>query len=185
VIPAAVAAAPEPVATAEPAGAAPPPAPSPPPLVHVERWKAAIEGYVPAVRPGNVTALNAARALFSTYLLAMHNRIHPLFAEQLLGLRENLPPGHPLNGELRVDLEIVVDKGSGKIVRMGVIKASGVTAFDVAALDVVSRAAPFRTAPDGIASPDGKVYVHWEFGRNPIDACTTRNAVPYILQHAP
>jgi hypothetical protein len=66
-----------------------------------------------------------------------------------------------------------------------VTKASGVTGFDVAALDVVSRAAPFGKAPDLIVSPDGNVYVHWEFRRDPFDACTTRDARPYIPKSAP
>jgi TonB family protein len=190
VIPAATATAtpaPEPdtIATAEPTAAAPLLDPSPPRPIRFDRYRAAVENYVPTVQPGNITALNAARVPFATYLVAVHNRIHPLFADQLLGSLGNLPPGHPLNGDLSVHLEIVTAKDTGKIVRMGVTKASGATAFDVAALDAVSRAAPFGKAPDVIASPDGNVYLHWEFHRDPIDACTTRNARPYILKSAP
>ena len=79
----------------------------------------------------------------------------------------------------------MLNKNTGKIVRMGVTKTSGVTAFDIVALSSVDRAAPFGKAPDVIASPDGNVYLHWEFHRDPFDACTTRNARPYILKHAP
>jgi TonB family protein len=98
---------------------------------------------------------------------------------------DNLPKGHALNQDLSVILEIVVQKDTGKVVRIGVIKTSGVTAFDVAALSAVDRAAPFGKAPDVIESPDGNVYLDWEFHRDPFDACTTRNARPYILKSVP
>jgi hypothetical protein len=112
--------APEPVAsaTAEPAPA-PVPAPPPPQPARLDRWRAALDDYAPSVRLGNLTSLNAARVPFATYLVTMHNRIHPLFADQLLGLLGNLPKGDPLNGDLRVDLEIVLAKDTGKLVRRG------------------------------------------------------------------
>jgi hypothetical protein len=68
---------------------------------------------------------------------------------------------------------------------MGVTRASGITAFDVVALNSINRAQPFGKAPDAIVSPDGNVYLHWEFHRDPFDACTTRNARPFILKSAP
>lgn len=179
---------PEPVtfATAEPtAAAASAPDPSPPRPIRVDRYRAAVENYAPSVQVGNTTALNAARVPFATYLVAMHNRIHPLFADQFLGTLGNLPPGHPLHGNLSTHLEIVLAKDTGQLRRIGVTKASGVTAFDIGALDAVSRAAPFGKAPDVIASPDGNVYLHWEFHRDPVDACSTRNARPFILKSAP
>jgi hypothetical protein len=55
----------------------------------------------------------------------------------------------------------------------------------VAALSSVDRAGPFGKAPEIIASPDGNVYLHWEFHRDPFDACTTRNARPFLLKNAP
>src|SRR5262249_1973949 len=157
VIPAATAPpppAPEPVAaaTAEPTNALPAPDPPAPRPIQLNRWGVAIENYAPSVRLGNTTALNSARAPFPTYLVAVHNRIHPLFADQCLGSLGVLPPGHPLSQDLSVHIEIVLAKDTGKIVRMGVVKISGVTAFDLAALDAVSRAAPFGKAPDAIAS---------------------------------
>jgi len=149
------------------------------------RWRPAIENYSPSVQLGNTTALNTARVPFATYLVAMHNRIHPIFADEFLRTLNSLPKGNPLDQDLRSNLEIVLDKDTGKVVRMGVIKVSGVTAFDIAALSAVNRAAPFGKAPDAIASPDGNVYLHWEFHRDPVDACTTRNAWPFILKSAP
>ncbi len=150
-----------------------------------ERWRSAIENYVTSVKPGNQTALNAARVPFASYLTNMHNRIHPLFAESFLGSLDGLPPAHPLNNiKLITRLEIVLSK-DGKLVKMGVAKASGVTSFDVAALDAVERASPFGPAPGAIVSTDGRVYLHWEFHRDEVYACSTRNAAPFMLNVSP
>lgn len=150
-----------------------------------QRLKGAIENYDPSVKPGNQTALNAARVPFASYINGIHNRIHPIFAEEFLAALENLPPGHQLNQDLVTHVEIVLSKDEGRIVRLGVTRASGSTAFDAVALNSISRASPFGQAPDVIVSPDGNVYLHWEFHRDPYDACTTRNARPYILKSAP
>jgi TonB C terminal len=173
------------VPTSELAGAASTPDPRPLRPIRFERWRPAIENYAPVVQRDNTTLLDGARVPFATYFVAMHNRIHPIFAEESLGALGNLPKGHPLNQNLSTDLEIVLNKDTGKVVRMGVIRSSGMTVFDLVALTAVDRASPFGKAPDVIASPDGNVYIHWEFHRDPVDACTTRNARPFILKSAP
>jgi TonB family protein len=152
----------------------------------LERWKSAIENYVSSVKPGNQTALNTARVPFASYLVAMHNRIHPIFADSFLDSLDGLPAQHPLNASpnMFTRLEIILTK-DGHLVKMGVVKSSGVTAFDVAALDSVQRASPFGAAPAAIHSPDGNVYLHWEFHRNRDLACSTLNAAPYMLKSPP
>ncbi|HEY1534796.1 MAG TPA: hypothetical protein VGF76_12285, partial [Polyangiaceae bacterium] len=42
----------------------------------------------------------------------------------------------------------------------------------------------FGTPPREIVSPDGNVYLHWEFHRNS-EACSTFNARPFILKAQP
>jgi len=146
-----------------------------------ERWRSAIENYVSSVKPGNQTSLNTARSPFATYLNGMHNRIHPIFAESFLGSLDGLGKDNPMNNpRIYTRLEIVVTK-NGHIVKMGVVKTSGITAFDVAALDSVQRASPFGPAPSAIVSPDGRVYLHWEFHREENIACSTINASPFML----
>ncbi|HEU4403808.1 MAG TPA: TonB C-terminal domain-containing protein [Polyangiaceae bacterium] len=152
----------------------------------LNRWRAQIENYVASVKTGNQTALNTARVPFATYLNGIHNRLHPLFADDYLASLDGLPGGHPLNRpDLSAALEVVVSKEDGSIVRMGVVKTSGVTAFDAAALESMQRASPFGKPPAAIISPDGNVYLHWEFHRNPIVACSTINARPFMLKGAP
>jgi TonB family protein len=146
-----------------------------------DRWRSAIENYVSSVKPGNQTALNTAAAPFATYLNSMHNRIHPIFADSFLASLDNLPPTHTLNDvHLITRLEIVLTR-DGHIVKMGIVKTSGVTAFDIAALDSVQRASPFGPPPGAIVSTDGQVYLHWEFHRDEVYACSTMNARPFML----
>jgi TonB family protein len=150
-----------------------------------DRWRSAIENYVASVQTGNQTALNTAAVPFASYLNGMHNRIHPIFADAFLESLDGLPPNHPMNDQhLVTRLEIVLTK-QGRLKRMGIVKTSGMTAFDIAALDAVDRAQPFGPAPTAIVSPDGNVYLHWEFHRDEVYACSTMNARPFILSTPP
>lgn len=152
----------------------------------IERWRAAIENYVPSVRPGNQTALNTARVPFASYLNQIHNRLHPVFADTFLASLDDLPTSHPMNQmNMSTNVEIVLDEEEGRIQRMGVTKTSGVTAFDIAALESVHKAQPFGTPPRAIVSPDGNVYLHWEFHRDPNNACSTYFARPFLLKLQP
>lgn len=150
-----------------------------------ERYRAAIENYDPSVKPGNQTALNTAAVPFASYLNQIHSRIHPIFADTFLSSLDRLPASHPMNDlKLVTALEIVVDKEDGRLVRRGVTRTSGITAFDISAIAAVDRAAPFGTPPPEIVSPDGRVYLHWEFRRDEM-ACSTMFAHPYILNVQP
>lgn len=149
-----------------------------------ERWRGAIENYVSSVKPGNQTALNTARSPFATYLTMMHVRIHPIFADSFLGSLDQLPATHPLNDQKLVTLLEIVLGRDGRLVKMGVVKTSGVTTFDIAALDAVDRAQPFGPAPGEIVSSDGRVYLHWEFHRDEVFACSTAGAQPFLLPAA-
>ncbi|HXS18178.1 MAG TPA: energy transducer TonB, partial [Polyangiaceae bacterium] len=148
----------------------------------LERWRPALENYVANVKPGNQTALNTARVPFARYLNQIHQRLHELFADHFLGHLDQLPKEHPLNNqEMSTHLEIALSREDGRVVRMGITKSSGVTAFDVGALDSVERAAPYGPPPSSILSSDGNVYLHWEFHRRPEYACSTYFARPFII----
>jgi hypothetical protein len=150
-----------------------------------ERYRSAIENYVPSVKPGNQTALNTAANAFAGYLNQIHSRIHPIFADQFLDSLDRLPASHPMNDQSLVTaLEIVVEREEGRLVRRGVTHTSGITAFDISAIAAVERAAPFGPPPSEIVSPDGNVYLHWEFRRDGM-ACSTLYAHPFILKAQP
>jgi hypothetical protein len=150
-----------------------------------ERMRNASENYVSNVKVGNQTALNAASSAFATYLQTMHNRIHPIFADSFLESLSGRSRDDALNNmRLITTLEIVLH-ADGSLAKMGLIKSSGEFQFDVGALDSVNRAQPFGKVPAAIISPDGNTYLHWQFHRNEVYACSTMNARPYILRDSP
>lgn len=141
-------------------------------------FRGAIENYVPGVKPGQETALNAAASPFATYLAAVHRRIHREFADRFL---RSLPiGGSPYqDATLMTKLEIVLNR-DGSVHRVGVVHSSGLLPFDFGAFNSVLRAQPYPPAPSSILSGDGRVYFHWGFYRNQRQ-CGTFNAEPYII----
>ena len=142
-----------------------------------KEFRAAIENYVPGVKPGATTALNAAASPFATYIAAVHRRIHQEYADRFL---RSLPMGSPYQDPTLVTkLEIVLNR-DGSVYRVGIVHSSGLLPFDFGAFNSVLRAQPYPPAPSEILSGDGRVYFHWGFYRNERQ-CGTFNAEPYIL----
>ncbi|MCB9661789.1 MAG: TonB C-terminal domain-containing protein [Sandaracinaceae bacterium] len=143
-----------------------------------EQFRAALENYMPSVRPGTQTALNAARSPFATYIARMHDRVHQTYH----GFVENLPldPSGPFGDpNLRTLLEIVLNR-DGSVHRVGVVRSSGLSMFDYGAYNAVMRGQPYPVAPDAILSGDGRVYMHWDFHREQ-PYCHQSHARPYLL----
>ncbi len=144
-----------------------------------KEFRAAIENFVPNVKSGEQTALNAAASPFASYIAAIHRQIHREFADDFL---QGLPAGSmsPYSDpSLLTTLEIILN-ADGTIHKIGVVRTSGLLPFDYGAYAAVTRAAPFPEAPDAIRSGDGRVYLHWGFYRSHRQ-CGTFNAEPYIL----
>jgi TonB family protein len=145
------------------------------------QWRNATVSYASSVTPGDQRPLGASVAAYAQYLNAMHNRIHPIFTDSFLPSLDARPKSDALNDpKLVVRLEIVL-ASDGQLLRMGVVRPSGQPEFDLGALASVERAAPFGTAPPAILSSDGNLYLHWEFKRDEVFACSTMNARPYRL----
>ena len=136
----------------------------------------------PSTTVGNQRPLNSAALAFAKYLNAMHNRIHPIFTDGSLSRLDALRPNDPLNDPtLTTRIELVIDGNTGNLVNQTVVSTSGLTAFDALAIDAVTRAAPFEPASATLWSTDAKVYVHWEFKRDPVFGCSTMHARPFLL----
>lgn len=147
-----------------------------------ERWRSAMEGYVPVAPASKSHIPLTALKPFAEYIVKVHNRLHPIFSDEFLASLEGLPSWSPLHQKnLFTNLEIVIAGEDGRIVRMGIIRPSGLTAFDAAALGSVNRAQPFGPAPESIWSYDGNVYLHWEFHRELNLACSSLNSRPFLL----
>lgn len=144
-----------------------------------EQFRTAIENYLPRVKPGNQTALNAAASPFAAFLAQVHRRIHREYAH---GFLRRIPRGanSPYDDDtLMTKLEIIFNR-DGSIHKVGVVRTSGLLSFDHGAYRSVMRSQPFPAPPKSILSGDGRAYVHWGFYRNERQ-CGTFNAEPYIL----
>jgi TonB family protein len=128
-------------------------------------------------------SLGAAAPIFGNYLNGMHNRIHPEYADKALKAFDALPADAPVNDEkLAVLLEIIVNGEDGRIAKLGVLKASGSSELDTAALESVRRAQPFAPAPHEIVSADGNVHIHWQFRRDEVFACSLLLSRPFLFR---
>jgi TonB family protein len=149
-----------------------------------ERVRSALENFIAEVKPGNQTALNTRAAPFAQFITRMHRKIHELWAFGFMAGLDSKPSNLPLNdSSLMAKLEIVLD-GQGNVDRVAVVRSSGLTIYDSAAIDVVYSAAPYPTPPPTILSGNGKVYIHWTFHRNE-EACGTAGVDYFILNNGP
>ncbi len=145
----------------------------------IAAWKSSIENFTPAVKPGNQSELGTRASPFAAYITAMHRQIHKLFTLGFLSDIDARGDSAYANEELWTQLEIVV-KGDGSVERVGIVRGSGLLAFDTAAIDSVLSAAPFPPPPSVIKSANGKVYLDWQFHRDE-RACGTFGVDPHIL----
>ena len=123
--------------------------------------------------------LGARARPFAQYITAMHHQIHKLFT---LGFLAEIDARHDpayADAGLCTQLRITV-KPDGAVDHVQVRRSSGLAAFDTAAIDSVTAAAPFPPTPEAIRSADGKVYVDWEFHRDQ-RSCATLGVDPYIF----
>jgi TonB family protein len=131
--------------------------------------KAALENYISEVQPGNHTSVNAHADAASGYINRIHHKIHPRWGGGFLPrLDGRYGPSHPLsNPNLRATLELIIDGETGKLDTVNIVESSGQTVYDIEAVSIVQNVAPHPEPPDAIVSPDGKVYIHWNFWRGP------------------
>lgn len=142
--------------------------------------KAALENFVPEVRPGNQTALKTRKAPFALYINRMHRRIHELWGFGFLDELDSKSATDPLNNWKLVTLLEIAINPDGTIHKTTIANPSGILMFDVAAIDTVYTAGPFEETPEEIRSVDGRVYLQWEFRRDH-EQCGTHNVRMYIL----
>jgi outer membrane biosynthesis protein TonB len=151
---------------------------------HLARMQSAYENFIPEVKPGNQTALNARAAPFAAFIARMHRSIHERWGFGFLVDLESKPTSYPLNNRALVTkLEIVLG-GDGTVDKVTIIKPSGQLPFDSAAIDTVYSSGPYSDPPATIRSGNGKIYVHWTFHRDERQ-CATSGASYYILDNGP
>jgi TonB family protein len=114
----------------------------------------------------------------------MHRSIHKLWGFGALEDWDELPGSSPLNdSKLSTTLEMVLNR-DGTVDKVAVVRASGYLPFDAAAIDVAFNAGPYPDPPRAIRSPNGKIYVHWQFHRDERQ-CATSGVDYFILDNPP
>jgi TonB family protein len=150
----------------------------------VARVQAALENFIPEVRPGNQTALNTRAAPFAAYITRMHRSIHQLWGFGQMEDWDEKAGTSPYNDpNLLTTLELVLN-GDGTVDKVTVVKASGYLPYDVAAIDVAYSAGPYPDPPREIRSANGKIYIHWRFYRDG-RACGPAGVDYFILNNPP
>ena len=148
------------------------------------RLRSALENFIPEVKPGNQTALNARAAPFAAYIARMHRSIHRLWGFGQLEEWDEKATSNPLNNQdLLTTLEMVLN-ADGTVDKITVVRSSGLQTYDVAVIDVAYSAGPYPDPPREIRSANGKIYIHWRFYRDGRQ-CATSGVDYFILNNPP
>jgi TonB family protein len=150
----------------------------------IARVQAALENFIPEVRPGNQTALNTRAAPFAAFITRMHRSIHQLWGFGQIEDWDEKSGSSPYNNpNLLTTLELVLN-GDGTVDKVTVVQASGYLPYDVAAIDVAYSAGPYPDPPREIRSANGKIYIHWRFYRDARE-CGPAGVDYFILDNPP
>jgi TonB family protein len=146
--------------------------------------KAALENHITEVKPGNHTSVNAKQASYAQYINRIHRKIHARWGASFLPMLDTqYPMGHPLNDpNLHTQLEFVIQSPSGTIEAINIVQSSGELMYDAEALSISYTVGPHPNPPAEVVSPDGKVYVHWNFWRDQRQ-CGVFGASIYIVDN--
>lgn len=133
-----------------------------------QNLRASLENMIPEIAPGNHTSVNAHPAVYAGYMASLHRKIHDRWAnDYLLSIDTSYPRSHPLqNPALHVLLEFVILAETGKFEAVNIVQSSGELLFDAEAVDTAWAIGDKPNPPPQIVSPNGKIYIHWNFWRD-------------------
>lgn len=128
----------------------------------------ALKSFSQNVRPGNHVGVNPKSGAFGSYIGAIHQKIHGRWAHgYLMDLDLHEPAGSPMNDpNLNTTLEFVIRATDGVVESVHIVRSSGQLRFDAQAVAVAHAIGPHPNPPPSLVSPDGRVYVHWNFWRD-------------------
>lgn len=130
--------------------------------------RASLESFGHDVRPGNHTGVNPKSGAFGSYIGVIHRKIHARWANgYLMDLDLREPPGSAMNDPtLNAKLEFVILAETGELEAVNIVNSSGQVRFDAQAIAIAHSTGPHPNPPAELVSPNGKVYVHWNFWRD-------------------
>lgn len=147
-----------------------------------EGVRASLRSFGHDVRPGNHTGVNRKSNAFGSYVGMIHHKIHERWAHgYLMDLDIHEPGGSPMNDPtLNTQLEFVIRAEDGKVESVNIVRSSGQVRFDAQAAAIAHSIGPHPNPPPELVSPNGRVYVHWNFWRDQRQ-CGTFGASVYIV----
>ena len=130
--------------------------------------KGSLENFIVEIQPGNHTAVNAHRAIYAGYINSIHRRIHKRWADGfLITIDTTYPRSDPLqNPSLNTTLEFIIDASTGEFDAVNLVRSSGEYMFDAEAVATAWAVGKRPNPPPQIVSPNGKIYLHWNFWRD-------------------
>ncbi len=132
--------------------------------------------------PGNQEPLGDRKKIFYSYIYKIHEeRIHPIFGHGFWESLNSLGSAHELNDMSLHTLAEFEILQNGAVNEVRVVRTSGNTVFDAAAVNAVYQGSPFPPPPKEIVSWNGRVYLKWGFYRSR-RMCGVFNVQPYILK---
>ena len=145
--------------------------------------KGSLENMISEVKPGNHTSVNAKPAVYAGYMASIHRKIHARWANDfLISIDTQYPRSSPLqNPQLHTTLEFVIEAKTGKFTSVNIVKSSGELMFDAEAIDTSWAVGKRPNPPKQIVSPNGNVYIHWNFWRDGRQ-CGLFGAQVFLLQ---
>jgi TonB family protein len=121
--------------------------------------------YIKDVDEGLETILNSKEFKYYTYYNRIRRQLSQHWEPKVKGkLSQMFRQGRYLasDSDRVTKLIVVLDQG-GNLVKVQVLKHSGVTDLDEAATEAFQSAAPFPNPPAGIVDSDGTVKIRWDF----------------------
>ena len=123
------------------------------------------QDYVKDVDQGLETLLNAREFKYYTYYNRIRRQLSQHWEPKVrTKLSQMFKQGRYLASatDRVTKLIVILDRG-GNLVKVQVIKESGVTDLDDAATEAFQSASPFPNPPSGIIENDGTVKIRWDF----------------------
>lgn len=110
--------------------------------------------YLPNVRPGDRTQLNAKEFKFASFWHRVQRQVEPFWASNV----RSAAPGQIQKRDYmtRVNLVLAAD---GSLVGVEIVKSCGVPAWDRAVVEAFTEAAPFLNPPAALVEEDGNIHM--------------------------
>lgn len=110
--------------------------------------------YLPNVRPGDRTQLNAKEFKFASFWHRVQRQVEPFWASNV----RSASPGQIQKRDYMTRVNLVLGP-DGSLVGVEIVKSCGVPAWDRAVVDAFTEAAPFLNPPAALVEADGKIHM--------------------------